>query len=85
MDAPLSDPEYASDSSSQAQQFAGVLSVCINNPHCVRFSMWSMGITDLSQDDNNALDAGEVDSPFNQAMQPTAAYGAMQSVLNTSQ
>jgi endo-1,4-beta-xylanase len=82
MDAPLSNPGYTSDSSSQAQQFAGVLNVCLNNPHCVRFSIWSTGITDLSQDEtSHTLDSIEVDSPFNQSMQPTAAYTALQNVL----
>ena len=82
MDTPLNDPGYAAVSSSQAQQFAGVLSVCINNPHCVRFSIWSLGITDLSQDYNtHELDSIEIDSPFNQAMQPTAAYSSLEDIL----
>jgi hypothetical protein len=82
MDAPLNNPGYAADSSSQAKQFAGVLSVCLNNPHCVRFSLWSLGITDLSQDDiTHQLDSSEIDSPFDQAMQPTAAFTALENVL----
>jgi endo-1,4-beta-xylanase len=82
MDSPMSAQGYTSDASSQAQQFAGVLKICLNNPHCLRFSIWSMGITDLSQDDiSHTLDSIEVDSPFNQSMQPTATFTALQNVL----
>ena len=85
MDAPESDPGYAEDSSSQTQQMSGVLSICLNDPNCVAFSIWSTGMTDMSQDNSTGpwtLQTGEVDSPFDQNNQPVEpTYNDLQSVL----
>lgn len=81
MDAPLEDPGYTADDSSQAQQFAGVLSICINNPHCVAFSTWSSGMTDIWQDDNYSLQES-VDSMFGLNNLPDGnAYAVVKQVL----
>jgi endo-1,4-beta-xylanase len=82
MDAPQQDPGYSQDSSSQAAQFSGTLKICLDNPNCIAFSMWSIGPTDLWQDDNHTLQLGNVDSPFNQNDQPVQpTYGDLQDVL----
>lgn len=79
-DAPLDSSMY--NGSSQAQQLSGVLQLCLNNPNCVAFSIWSNGMTDLSQSSSYALDAGEVDSPFDQQNRPVQpTYRDMQTVL----
>lgn len=82
MDAPLEDPTY--NGSSQADQFVGVLNTCLSEPTCTTVSFWSLGITDMSQGDDNYpydLQTGEVDSPFNQQMQPNPSYFALQNAL----
>jgi endo-1,4-beta-xylanase len=87
MDAPQNDPGYAQDNSSQVQQFTGVLSICLHNPNCTTFSMWSLGITDLSQGDGThpyALINDSVDSPFDQQMHPGAVYIALQKILSVT-
>lgn len=69
----------------RAKQFSGVLQACLNNPHCMAFSMWSMGMTDMSQGDDQypyALQTGEVDSPFNQQNEPVQpTYVDLQDLL----
>lgn len=83
LDAPLQDPGYASDQSSQAAQFAGVLKLCLQNKNCVAFSMWSLGMTDIYQD-NGALQQA-IDSPWGPNNLPTgSALRAMQKVLQTT-
>lgn len=82
MDAPQQDPGYTQDDSSQAAQLSGTLRVCLTNPNCIGFSMWSIGPTDLWQDSQHTLQLGSVDSSFDQndrEVQPT--YSDLQAVL----
>lgn len=82
MDAPQQDPGYAQDNSSQAAQISGTLRICLSNPNCIGFSMWSIGPTDLWQDDNHTLQPGSVDSPFDQNDQEVQpVYGDLQASL----
>jgi endo-1,4-beta-xylanase len=83
-DAPLQDPGYAQVDSSQAAQMAGELGDCLENPNCVAYSMWSVGPTDIFQN-NGVLQQG-IDSPFGPNSLPVGTtYAAMQKVLQTSQ
>jgi endo-1,4-beta-xylanase len=79
-DAPQNDPTYAQDHSSQIQQFTGTLKICLTNPHCIAFSTWSTGVTDIYQSAAHQLLRG-VDSMFNQANQSLPAYNAVKKKL----
>jgi endo-1,4-beta-xylanase len=80
LDAPQSDPGYSQDDSSQAQQFAGTLQICLSNPNCVAFSTWSTGMTDLYQTSDHQLQES-VDSMFDLQNKPDSAYQAVQTFL----
>jgi endo-1,4-beta-xylanase len=77
-DAPLTG-DY--DRSSQSKQFVGELKTCIELPSCKAFSFWSIGPTDLYQDDDRRLQKTAIDSPFGPTMQPTHAYDDLRSFL----
>lgn len=82
MDAPAQDPGYTQDNSSQAAQFTGVLHICLGNLYCTGFGMWSVGPTDIWQNNQHMLQLGSVDSPFNQKDQPVQpVYLELQNTL----
>jgi len=68
--------------SSQSEQFVGVLKTCIELPSCTAVSFWSLGPTDVWQE-NGKLDSSSVDSMFDQQMKRTPAYAAIQQYLRT--
>lgn len=67
--------------SSQSKQFAGILKTCIELPSCKAVSFWSIGPTDLYQDDDHRLQKVEIDSPFGPTMRPGRAYSDLQNSL----
>jgi endo-1,4-beta-xylanase len=65
----------------QAQQYAAVLSVCLQEPSCVSFTTWGVSDAyDYFKDTDGSLQQGD-DFLYDAKQQPTPAVGALQKAL----
>lgn len=79
LDSPTASSAYPSGQS-QSKEFTGMTNICLRNANCHTVSFWSIGPTNMWQDDSRRLYNGD-DSMFGPDMSPRPSYTAMQNIL----